>query len=157
MCVGEAPGNIRGDLLFGWSRKAKTQGSVLTKTYIMAPYCVVRKACTTGFYVFVKNSQKEFWGKVYVWESLSLKCPTSFHWAQLLFDQVDRDACGGVVVSPAFCIFDTTSISLSAKISKLVGIQCLWLDSQMAKIMRILSTEDSEKGTGFLKRQEAVA
>ena len=61
------------------------------------------------------------------------------------------------MVSPAFCIFDTTSILLSAKISKLVGIQCLWLDSQMAKIMRILSTEDSEKGTGFLKRQEAVA
>jgi len=27
----------------------------------------------------------------------------------------------------------------------------------MAKIMRILSTEDSEKGTGFPKRQEAVA
>lgn len=49
------------------------------------------------------------------------------------------------MVSLAFCVFDTTSVSLSAKISKLVGIQCLWLDSKRAKTMRILSTEDSEK------------
>lgn len=58
---------------------------------------------------------------------------------------MDGDACGRGVVSLAFCVFDTTSVSLSAKISKLVGIQCLWLDSKRAKTMRILSTEDSEK------------